>query len=119
MSGDIQYVKTDIPKAGSPRVNCAFLAGSYGLKKEKKPLSVAIGVDMKDKRCEVTGHVSDPDRGPGICIEIGEEEQGKSKGIFKPTIVYFPEYKDYTVWCADVSKYTVAVCLIRKKKDEE
>ncbi len=75
---------------------------------------VAIYGDLHTKRAVVEGHINSDDM-PGILLgatfetlKTDEAKAGQS------TAVYFPTFKGWRVHCADVSRYTVAVCLVKQ-----
>ena len=76
---------------------------------------VAIGVDMRSKRCIIGASGSDGEV-PLIVIDTNSESLHLKKGNEgELTVVTFPDFKGWSVWCADIARYTVAVCLIKRE----
>lgn len=99
-------VRIKIIAQGAPLVNDAFEYRSG-------PGIAAIIVDLKSKRCAVTG-ISGGDYGPEIYIDALEGESlhlGDEPGS---TMISFPRYRGWEVFCADISKCTLSVCLIEE-----
>jgi hypothetical protein len=73
---------------------------------------VAISIDMKTKNAEISGimdgnyivldyrPISDP-------MHLHRTKTGE-------TIISFPQYKNWFIFCCDLSRYTLRVCLMNK-----
>lgn len=100
-----------IVQQGGPIANHAFFRAEGGN-------VVAIGIDMGSKNCETSSSGAGmiiPDA-PFIVIESGENGNRLKEGLEKQdTIIEFPKYAGWTVWSAECSRYTVAVCLVKNK----
>lgn len=82
---------------------------------------VALAFDMKTKRPEViaTSCGGSEPSAPGVilsgehALHINESKKGE------PTHIVFQEYPGWSVHCADVSRYTLQVCLIKPNVQSE
>jgi hypothetical protein len=80
---------------------------------------VAIAVDMKTKRGEFSGDFGGFPEGPGVTLSCVEGSLHFKEGLQEvETWIAFPEFNEWTVWCCDYGKYTVAVCLIKNKYED-
>lgn len=96
---DIKMVPYKVDTQGSVKVEHAYIWRSA-------PGLVAIGVQtVKRSILEATG--GGDDDGPTIILATNEEDDN-------PTVISFPHYADWDIWSADVSKYTVHLCLYKK-----
>jgi hypothetical protein len=88
---------------------------------------VAIGVDMRSKYCEVAAMGGDPD-GPVVDIEATERSLYLADEILDLedlstehseqndlTEIRFDEFQGWSVWSANIFRYTLAVCLIKNE----
>lgn len=77
----------------------------------------AIAIDMKSKRGEVIGDGMDNGI-PSVIIGANEEslKLHKTKPKDSMTEIEFPNHKGFTVWSAQISKYTIRVCLVKLNK---
>ncbi len=78
----------------------------------------AIAVDMKSKRGEILCDGCDENNSPMIIIEAVKESMHLKKGVKRtePTVMVFPEFKHWSVWASNVTKYTIYICLVKNKK---
>ena len=80
---------------------------------------VAIGIDMRSKRCIIGATGSDGEV-PLIMIDTNSEslhlKLGKEGEL---TEVAFPDFKGWSVWSADIARYTVAICLIKREASND
>lgn len=79
---------------------------------------VALCIDLEQKYSEI---VATGSTGEIPCIVIGANEHtigfGKGADRSKTTEIEFPEFSGWFVFCAEISKYTLSVCLV-KREDE-
>jgi len=74
---------------------------------------VAIEIDMRSKRCEVTAESAAEDGVPIIWLD-GTNALHLKKGHEKEeTEVAFPDYKGWRIFSAHVCRYTFRVCFVR------
>lgn len=75
---------------------------------------VAITVDLRSKWACLAGH-GDGALGVGVFLEAGPRTTHTTSraAILGDTGVWFPDFKGWTVFCADVSKYMLRVVLVR------
>lgn len=103
-------VKIKIQRQGAPIVNHASIRKSY------KKL-VAIEVDLQSKYCIVDGYTGDEKTGL-MSVSIGTDDRSiklhPRKKAYVTTEISFPEYKDWHIFCSDLSRYTLRICLIKK-----
>lgn len=99
-----------IEQEGAPRV-----ADSYAAILAEGENVVALSLDFSSKYCEVGVTGSGNTRGPLIYICATPESRWLNEAVEreKPTIVSFPEFQGWTVWCANFGRYALHVCLIR------
>jgi hypothetical protein len=112
MSDELETTEISIVQQGPMRINHAIVC-------ERGENVVAIVVDMASKRGAVCGEISDEDGVPAVMIEANEhslhlDEKADTR---LDTMVAFPAFKGWRVWCADVSKYSVYVCLVRRDSE--
>lgn len=98
-----------IAAQGGVIVNKGFiLAGS------KESGVIAVQIDLTTKRAEVAVY-GDNDGIPLLFLCANEYTlkliQGKEKQL---TEISFPDYKDWICFCAEISKYTLNLCLVKK-----
>jgi hypothetical protein len=97
---------------GAPVVN-------HGLVVAEGPGVVAIAIDMQSKYCilEATGstHNTNGEEIPSVTIGAQEGSQYLEPKAPKgdSTEIAFPDYVGYKVFCADMGKYSLSVCLIK------
>ena len=103
---DLQPVKIDIRQGG---VIC-----NEGWIVAPGVTVVAITVDLKTKRAEISGLSSDSDGTPGVYLSVGEGtlhyDAAKRDDL---TEITFPEFRGWHVHAAHASRYTLAVCLVK------
>ena len=99
-------VKVDIQ--GAPRIagNARILRRGDGV--------VAIEVNMPSKYCVKGGYIISGHEPPKIIIDANECTLyvDETKDRSKSTIISFPRWPGWTVLCADISRYTLLVCLV-------
>lgn len=99
-------VNYSIIKQGGPIVNGGHVVAS-GV------AIVAIEIDMKSKRCDIDGDSRTSSGAPvvwlsganALYLQMGQETEH--------TGVAFPDYSDWEIFSAHVSRYTLRVCLVR------
>ncbi len=108
-SGDI--VKHYISTQGAILVNYAYVH-------EWGNDVCAIAVDMRSKRGEIISDGCDDDNLPMVIVEAVEESVHLKRGVDRmaPTVIVFPQFKGWTVWASNISKYTIYICLVNIKK---
>lgn len=78
---------------------------------------VAIYIDMRSKRCRV-GATGGGDDGPKIEIEADGDGASLHLDESQPrdavTWIALPEFIGWQVFCAELSRYTLAVCLVKE-----
>lgn len=104
-------VKIKVAVQGGPVLN-------DGMVMAVGPNVVAIEVDMKSKRCEVAAHTETWTHVPELWIS-GDNALHLKKGCERElTAVTFPEYRGWQVFLAEISRYTLRVCLVRREKQD-
>ena len=98
----------DVRLAGGPVVNSA-------MELRRGPGVVAISVDLRTKYCEVEACCGGSEEPPSIYIgatgrSLRADHEPERTGS---TEIIFPEFVGWSVWAAEVSRYTLAVCLIK------
>lgn len=77
---------------------------------------VAIVVDLDSKRCDVQNDDFGEDGAPRVWIRATDISLHLTEyATNKYTIISFPEFAGWTVWLADISRYTLRVCLVKGK----
>lgn len=80
---------------------------------------VAILIDMKSKYCTISGITQEEDGAPSFYISAEDNSLYLNKEATSPdTLVGFPEYKGWTVFAVNCSRYTITVCLIKGFRDK-
>jgi hypothetical protein len=76
------------------------------------PDVAAILVDCPTKRFEVSGS-SYGDNGPEVFLSVGDETLHYNEALKDDsTLLCFPQFKGWSLWCASVDKYTLALCFV-------
>lgn len=86
---------------------------------ERSENLIAIEIDMKSKYCEVGLFThEDPENVCGLMIGANEDSLNLKEGIDKDTYteIKFPNFKGFSVFAANLGRYTLSVCLIRDKE---
>lgn len=100
-------VKTNIDTQGAAIINDGFVIA------EGENI-VAFEIDLKSKHAFVSGQGANCNNFP--CLYIGAYEDtlhiNKDVNLNMWTEISFPEYQGWTVWCADLAKYTLTICLV-------
>lgn len=92
---------------GSVKVN------SYAIIKRSKDL-IAIEIDLATKYCELACTTSSSGCIPGVILDRTKHTlyfDPKKRNI--STEIEFEEFKGWTVWSSNASRYSVRLCLIR------
>lgn len=76
----------------------------------------AIAVNMKSKRCGISGVGWDPDGVPTVTLDPEGADNLKVGLENELTEIRFPQFKGWSTWCAQGGKYTTAVCLVRNQE---
>ncbi len=97
---EFKDVKYKVERKGDPTINhCLLLAGNKSV--------VAIDVDIEEKHCTIAYTGANGDT-PLIGLLKASSDDKK----YNPTEIIFPEYRGWSLWTANISRYTVAICLI-------
>lgn len=92
-----------IIQQGAPRVNVAWIKAS-------SETVAAIFVDLHSKRCDI----DDLDGQiriraiPEISLHLDD-----AKPVNSETVIAFPEFAGWEVFLAEISRYTLRVCLVK------
>jgi hypothetical protein len=106
----MKTVKINIHQ-GAPKVGCAYLhRKSGGL--------ATIEINMKSKYCYIAGTSSMSTKVPGeyvpgIDIDFNDCSLYVDKRYRGGTMVEFPEFQGWSVWSADMGRYTGRICLVK------
>ncbi len=100
--------KIEICHQGAPRVN---VGGVRIVSKSKD--SVLLSVDMHSKHCETAGWYSSDDGQPVIVIGRTAHSLNLNQSASVDTDVLFSEYKGWDIFLAEITKYTLRVCLVK------
>lgn len=101
-----------IIQQGTPVINSGCII-------EQSENLIAIEIDMKSKYCEIAMFThKDPENVCGLMIEANEDSLNLKEGIDKDmsTEIEFTNFKGFSVFAANLGRYTVSVCLIRDKE---
>lgn len=77
---------------------------------------IAAYLDLQSKRAEILAICGSSDRGPGLMLRANEETlyiDEARKG--EATTVYFPSLNGWDVHCAELSRYTAAICFTKRR----
>ncbi len=105
------YKKTElkITRQGGPIANTAYVMT------EGKDVA-AVLVDMESKRGEVLATGTDGEF-PVIIIQGIEGSVHLTSGNEKEsTEIVFPGFKGYDIWSANISRYNLRICFVKKEK---
>ena len=91
---------------------CLLINRAYIMARGKNV--VAINVDMCSKRGIVSGIFGDGEDNYSLIIDKAEDTVNHDTNTNNPTILNFPKFKGWSIWSAQISKCTLAVCLINK-----
>jgi hypothetical protein len=81
---------------------------------------VALEIDLKSKRGEITGSTRGKNDAPCIMLEGTPDSVHLKKGKEeKWTLINFPNFKGYYFWCGEICRYTLRVCLMKIKLYEK
>lgn len=78
---------------------------------------VALEIDLKSKHGEIEGEGSTQYKDNSPCIILGASPESihlKKGKETEWTLISFPNFKGYYLWCSNVCRYTLRVCLIKK-----
>lgn len=80
---------------------------------------VAISIDMKSKYCNVDAIIDSYQIAIGadehsLHLKEGIDIKTPEKYLEALTIVEFPRFKGWEIFCAHIARYTLRVCLIRE-----
>ena len=108
--GNTDVVRCDVLTQGAIVINHAYVY-------QGSSVVFAIAVDMKTKRADVLSTGCDENGYPTIALEANEDSCNLKEDVEReaPTEICFPQFKDWAVWSVNVSKYTMAVCLVRSR----
>jgi len=93
-------------KQGAPIVNNGWIRidGEY---------IVALCIDLKSKYCDVSATSSGIF--PGIVISTTGQSLHLHKKKTGDTWIEFPQYAGWDVWCSNIQRYTLSICLIKEE----
>lgn len=74
---------------------------------------VAIQIEMISKYCETVGHLCGEI--PGIIIQPSTRSTNLKEDAEEFTETIFPEFAGYDVFAANIFRYTLNVCLVKKE----
>ena len=72
-----------------------------------------ILVDLHSKYCVIDATGSD-DRGPSIFVGTNKNSLNLHKTRKGLTEILFPAFKGWYVWCCQLQKYTVSICMMKE-----
>ncbi len=76
---------------------------------------VALEIDLKSKRGEITGSSQGKNDLPCIILEASPDSIHLKRGKEEEwTLIEFSDFKGYYIWCGNICRYTLRVCLIKK-----
>jgi hypothetical protein len=103
-------INFSIKHIGAPIVNAAII-------KEISSNIVCIDIDLKSKYCESDMSFSGDDECPGIFITATKESTNLNKKVngVEPTGLVFNDFKNWEVYATGAGRYTIRVCLIKRK----
>ena len=90
---------------GSVVVNNAFIIN-------QSENVIALIVDLASKWAHIDSYFSGPDV-RGISLGASGNTSYPHKTKFGTTEITFPKFKGYDIFCANISKYTLSVCLLK------
>lgn len=76
---------------------------------------IAISADLAAKYASYDGDTQ-TDNGPAIMLGVEKDTLHYDNEAYldgKTTLLSFPEYIGWSVWCAEVVRYTLRVCLVK------
>lgn len=101
-------VKTQIRMQGGPQLAEARVVARYST-------LAAVEVSLKTKHCEIALFWED-DKGPALALDCPEQylparrPRRKPKGL---TLVSFPEFAGWAIFCAECCRYTLRICFVK------
>lgn len=106
--GNTDVVRCNVLTQGAIQINHAYVY-------QGSSVVFAIAVDMRTKRADVFSTGCNENGYPTIALEANEGSCHLKKGVKRdaPTEICFPQFKDWSVWSVNVSRYTIAVCLVK------
>jgi hypothetical protein len=108
--GNTDVVRCDVLTQGAIQINHAYVY-------QGSSVVFAIAVDMRTKRADVLSTGCDENGYPTVALTANEGSCHLKKGVEReaPTEICFPQFKDWAIWSVDVSRYTIAVCLVKSR----
>lgn len=104
-------LKMRVTNKGAVRVNFAYI--------ERSGSAVsAVGIDLGSKWASVLGASVNQAGSPTIAFEATKRTTNLAQCIHieTPTEICLPQFKGWTVWSVECSRYTARVCLIKNLK---
>ncbi len=97
--------------SGAPIVN-------HGIVLKKESGIALFSIDLKSKYCEVDFISSDEEGNCRLHISANDMSVNlnSSVGRNEPTSIEFPDFKGWSLFACNLSRYTLRVCLTRNKK---
>ncbi len=76
---------------------------------------VVLEVDLKSKWCDILAHSVSENNCPVIIVYANERSINLNKEVDRrmSTNIEFPEYKGWSIFLAEITRYTLRVCLIK------
>lgn len=108
MTDEVRDTNIEITYQGPVRVNAAHIH------KAREDV-VCIYIDMHSKYAVVDCSISGEGDPPAIFMSANKRtlHVDESKSMDESTCIEFTDYPGWRVFAADVSRYAVAVCLVR------
>lgn len=92
---------------GAPRVNAGEIVG-------RGPDVIALSIDLHSKRCAVEAISAEDDGSPTLYLNgEGALHLHPEHAATEPTLLNLPDYPGWRVFAADISRYTLNVCLVK------
>lgn len=78
---------------------------------------IVLVVDLKSKHCGVMAHSVGDDSCPAIIICANQRSLHLNEEVnsYEPTDIEFPEYKGWDIFLAEITRYTLRICLIKRE----
>jgi len=113
----MKEIKIKIGRQGAPIVNKGWIVA-------KSKNIVVAEIDMKSKYCKIGGYYTDYGDGreyDSLFIEATDDALYLSKKCeeFDETKISFPKYEGWEIYCANIARYTLRVCLVRRERSDK
>jgi hypothetical protein len=106
---DPRETELSIRQQGAVIVNGAIVV-------RESPDIACISVDLRSKRAQISGVCGDLEGTPELMLSASAEtlHLDETKAMDEETLIGFPEFNGWRVFAADLSRYTLSVCLVRE-----